>query len=129
ALRVHENRVGASLVVRLGATQCFIEAPSRYQRLGSRDEAKTIVRLAVFSRSDLPAELVDLGQRLKISDERVGLREQLVLDAHRRDISLAEFLDESPDVVKVAVAGVAVEQNRQVGRVVHELQNVQNFGP
>ena len=62
-------------------------------------------------------------------DEAVGLREELVLDAHAGDAALLELAHEAAHVVEVAVAGVAVEQDRERRRVGHELEHLEHLRP
>ena len=126
---VDEDAVGAGLdvsrrpVERLGAT------PPGDERLGAGDDAEVWVGLDVLARPDLAAELLDVGQRLIAVEERVGLRKDLVLDAHGGDVALAQLGHQSAKVVEVAVPGVAVDENRNAGAVRHEFQRFQQLRP
>jgi hypothetical protein len=86
-------------------------------------------RLRVLSRLDLPAELVHVGERLMLAQEAVGLGEELVLDADARDAAVLELPHEAAHVVEVAVARVAVEQQRDLRGVADELDQVQHLRP
>src|SRR5437667_13246 len=113
---VDEDRVGAGAMVGLRALDRLREAPARDERLHARDEDEVGVRLAVLARLDLAAELLDVGQRLQLgAQERVRLREELVLDGDAGHADLLELAHEPAHVVEVAVARVAVEQERDRG--------------
>src|SRR3712207_9394062 len=60
------------------------------------------------------------------AQEAVRLREELVLHAHARDLALLKLGDQPADGVEVAVAGVAVEQDGDGGRVRHELGDLED---
>ena len=80
-----------------------------------RHNDELIVQLGVLAGLDLAGKFVDVGQVLRLAgDEAVGLGEQLVLEAHADDIALFELADQAAGIVEVAVARVAVEQNRQI---------------
>ena len=128
-LRVDQHRVGACRVIGLGATQRLVEPPARDQRLDAGNDAELGIGLAVLAGLDLAAELVDVGQRLALAEKRVGLGEQLVLDADAGDAALAQLAHQSAHVVEVAVAGIAVDQDRDRGRVRHELEHLEHLGP
>ena len=128
-LGMDQNGVGAGLAIGFGAAQRLVEPPSGDQRLDARHDRKIVVGLTVLARLDLAAELVDLGERLALADEGVGLGEQLVLDAHAGDLSLAQLLHQPTHVVEVAIAGVAVHQDRNVGGVRHELEHIEHLRP
>ncbi len=125
-----QDRVGAGEAIGLGPLQRLVHAPAGDQRLDPRHDREVLVVLRVLARLALAAERVDVGQRLALAaDEAVGLRELLVLDADAGDAALLELPDQAPQVVEVAVAGIAVEQDRQVARVRHELERVDDLGP
>jgi GNAT superfamily N-acetyltransferase len=100
-----------------------ISASTRATRTKSSSE------LAVLAGLDAAAELVDVGERLPVADEGVRLGEQLVLEADAGEAALAQLAHEAADVVEVAVAGVAVDQDRQGRGVGHVLEHVQHLGP
>ncbi len=125
-----QDAVRARGVIGLGAPQGLAEAPAGDEGLDARDDAEVVVALRVLAGLDAAAELVDVGERLLIAvDEAVGLREELVLDAHRRDAALLELAHQAAHVVEVAVAGVAVEQDRDRRDVRHELEHLQHLRP
>ena len=129
-LAVDQDRVGAGFRVRVRAAQRLVHAPARDQRFDARDDREVGIGLRILAGLDLAAELVDFRERLALAaDEAVGLRELLVLDTDARDAALLELLHEAAHVVEVAVAGVAVEQDRQVARVRHEFEHVDDLGP
>ena len=128
-LAVDEDGVRAGAPVRLGPLQRLAQAPAGDECLDASDDAEVVVALGVLARLDLPAELVHVRERLVVADEAVGLREELVLDADAGDVACLELLDEPAHVVEVAVAGVPVEQERNRGRVAHELEQVEDLRP
>ena len=129
ALAVDQDGVGARRAVRLGPAEGLVEPAPRDERLHARDDREVRIAGAVLAGLDLAAELVDLGQRLVLADERVGLREELVLEADGGDAPLAELPDQAAHVVEVAVAGVAVEKDRDRRGVGHELEHLQDLRP
>jgi hypothetical protein len=127
---VDQDRVGAGQVVCLRAPQRLGEAPARDERLDPRDQDEVRILLAVLAGLDLPAELVDVSQRLELgAQERVRLREELVLDGDAGHARLLQLAHEPAHVVEVAVAGVAVEQDRDRRRVGHEGDVVGHLRP
>lgn len=129
-LAVDQDRIGAGLRIRVRAAQRLVHAPAGDQRLDARDDREIRIALRILAGLDLAAELVDLGERLALAvDEAVGFRKLLVLDAHAGDAALLELSHEPAHVVEVAVAGVAVEQDRQVARVGHEFEHVDHLCP
>lgn len=62
------------------------------------------------------------GSRAPTVKQRVGLGEELVLKTHTGDASLLELVHESARVVEVAVARIAIEQDRDRRVVAHELR-------
>src|SRR6185437_15550955 len=88
------------------------------------------VGLRILAGFDLAEELVHIGKWLRFTvDEAVGLGELLVFDADAGDAALLELAHEAAHVVEVAVAGVAVEQDRQVAGVGHEFERVDHLRP
>src|SRR5262249_30771749 len=129
-LAVDQHRVGARAVVGLGALQRLGEAPAGDEGLDARDDAEVRVRLRVLGGADLARELLDPRERLCLAaDEGVRLREELVLDAHRRDAAALELAHEPAHVVEVPVARVGVEQQRHARRVGHELDRLEHLRP
>jgi hypothetical protein len=124
-----QDRVGAGAVVRLGAAERLLHGMAGDQRLHPRHDGEVVVELAVLGGADAAGELLHVGQGLCLADEGVGLREQLVLDAHAGDAALAQLAHEAAHVVEVAVAGVAVQQDGQVGGVRHVLDLLEHLGP
>jgi hypothetical protein len=129
-LAVNQDRVRTGLPVGFRAAQRLVHAPARDQRFDARDDREIFVGLRVLAGFDLAAELVHIGERLRFAvDEAVGLRELLVFDTDACNAALFELAHEAAHVVEVAVAGVAVEQDRQIARVGHEFERVDNLGP
>jgi hypothetical protein len=62
-------------------------------------------------------------------DKAVRFRKQLVLDAHGGHVTLLELSHQAPHVVEVAVAGVAVEHDRDGRGLGHELDHLEDLGP
>src|SRR6266511_1177122 len=92
---VDEDAVGAGFGVSRRAVECLGATAPRDERLGAGDDAEVGIGLAILASPDLAAELLDVGQGLVAIEERVGLWKDLVLDAHRGDVALAE-LDHQP---------------------------------
>ena len=126
---MHEERVGAGADVLLAAAQGFVHAPSGDERFGPRDHGERRGALGVLGGQQLADELRDGRQLLLAVDEAVGLRKLLVLDTDARHTPLLQLAHETAHVVEVAVAGVAVEQDRQIARVGHEFERVDDLGP
>ncbi len=124
-----QHRIGPGRVIGLGAAQRLIETVAGDQRLDAGDEREFRLGLAVLAGLDAAAELVDRGKRLRLAEEGVGLGEQLVLDADAGDAALAELADEAPDIVEIAIAGIAVDQDRQRRRIGHEFEDVEHLRP
>ena len=129
-LRVDEDGIGAGRVIGLRALERLGETPARDERFHAGDQHEVGVLLAVLARLDLAGELRDIGERLELgAEERVGLREELVLDHHAAHADLLELPHEAPHVVEVAVAGVAVEEHGHRRRLGHEGYVVDHLGP
>jgi hypothetical protein len=127
---VDQDRVGAGRVVGLGALERLRKTPARDQRFHAGDQHEIGIALAVLARLDLAAELSDVGERLELrAQERVGLREELVLDHHAGHADLLQLPDEAAHVVEVAVAGIAVEQHRHRARLGHERDVIDDLRP
>jgi hypothetical protein len=127
---VHQQSIGPRLVVGLGSTQHVVQTPARDETFQARDQAKVLIALGVLHRLDLPAKLIHVRQRLPIAvDERIRFGEKLVLNANRGDAALLELLDQAPDVVEVAEPGVAIQQDRHLGGIRHELDHFEHLGP
>ena len=125
-----QDGVGAGAMVGLGALDRLGQAPAGDQRLDARDEHEVRVGLAVLARLDLAAEFVDVGERLQLgAQEGVRLGELLVLDGDARDTDLLELAHQPTHVVEVAVAGVAVEQQRNRRPFRHEGDVVDDLRP
>ena len=129
-LRVDENGVGARRVIGLRALERLRQTPARDERLHAGDEHEVGVLLAVLARLDLAGELRDIGERLELgAEERIGLREELVLDHHPAHADLLQLPHEAPHVVEVAVARVTVEEHGDGGRLGHEGDVLDHLGP
>ena len=53
----------------------------------------------------------------------------LVFDADAGDVALFQFFDQPPQVIEIAIAGVAVQQDRDAGRIGHEFQHIDHLAP
>ena len=127
---MHEDRVGPGEAVGLGAAHGLLEAPARDEGLDAGDDHEIVVALGVFARLDLARELVDGREGLaRTTDERVGLGEDLVLDADPGHPAGLQLADHPLHGVEVAVARVAVEQDRDLRGVGHELHDLEHLGP
>src|SRR6185503_15809583 len=75
-------------------------------------------------------KFVDVRERLGCAaDEAVALGKKFVFDADTRNSALFELADEPPDRIEIAVAGIAVHQNRDAGRVAHEFRDLEHLSP
>ena len=127
---VDQDAVGAGLAIGFGAAQRFGEPPAADEGFDPGDDGKVLVALGVFAGFDLAAELVHVRHGLGVAlDEAVRFGEELVFDAHRGNLALLQLADEALHVVEVAVAGVAVEENRNRGGVGHEFEGFEHLRP
>ena len=86
--------------------------------------------MAVLAGPYLAAEFIDIGQGLFLAaDEAVGLGEFLVFNADAGYPALFELPDQAPHIIEVAVAGIAVQQDRDLRGVGHEFQHIDDLGP
>jgi hypothetical protein len=114
----------------LGAPHHFLHAPAGDETFQPRHERKVRIALRFLHGFDLAGEFFQVSQRLALAvDERIGLWEQLVLDANRGDAALLELAHQPPHVVEVPVSGVRVEQDRDAGRVAHEFHHFEHLRP
>jgi hypothetical protein len=129
-LAVNENGIRAGAPIGLRASQGFLHAPTRDQRLDSRDNAEIRVSLSILPGGNLAGKLFDIRQGLTLTiQEAVGLGKDLVFNAHSTDAALLELANQAAQIVEVAIAGITVEQDRQITGVGHELQHVDDLGP
>ena len=127
---VDQDGIRAGAAIGFGAAQRFVHAPSGDQRFDARHDGEIGIRLGILARLDLAAKFVDVGQRLRFAvDEAVGLGKLFVFDAHAGHAALFELADQAAHVVEVTVAGIAIEQDRQLAGVGHELEHVDHLGP
>ena len=124
-----QQRIGTGLMIGFGAFERLDHTPAGDQRLDPGHQTEIVVDLAVFASLDLAAELVDIGQRLTVADEGVGLGEQLVFDTDTGDAPLAQLADHAADIVEITVTGIAVDQNGDGRRIRHEFENFQHLRP
>ena len=129
-LAVDQHGVSAGLAVGFAATQGFVQPPAGNERLDPGHDAEVVILLRILAGLDLAAKTVEIFERLLLTlDEAVGLRKQLVLDAHAGDLALLQLVYQPAHVVEVAVTGVTVEQDRNTGRVGHEFERVHHLRP
>ncbi len=129
-LAVNQDRVCAGTAIGFRATQRLVHAPACDQRFHARHNRKILVRLRVLAGLDLAAEFVHIGKRLRFAvNEAIRFRELLVLDTYAGNAALFELAHEAAHVVEVAVAGIAVQQNRQIACVGHEFEVVDHLRP
>ena len=108
----------------------LLETVTGDERLDAGDDDEVLVPLGFFHRAKLARMLVHVGERLRgAADEAVRLREELVLDADAGNAALLELGDEAPRRVEVAVARVAIEEDRDGRGVRHELDDFHHLGP
>ena len=94
-LRVAKDGIRTSLVVGLGALVRLVQPVAGDESFQACDDVEVIVLLRILAGHDLAAELVDVREWLQLTvDERVGLREQLVLEAHASDAAGLQLRDE-----------------------------------
>jgi len=127
---VDQNRVSPGAPVGFRAPQRLLHPPAGDERLDTCDDAEVRIALGILAGGDLADELVDVRQWLALAVQKaVGLGKLLVLDAHAGDAALLELAHQAPQVVEVTVAGVAIQEDRQIAGVHHELQHVDDLGP
>ncbi len=72
---------------------------------------KSRIQLRVLCSFDFSAEFVDVGQWLIFAtDERVRFWEKFIFNANCGNVTLLQFFNEPSHVVKVAVAGITIQQ-------------------
>jgi len=111
---VDQDGVRTGQPVRFGSPQCSSMLQNGDQCFDSRDDRK------VWGRSGCPCQRLscrrtpDIGQRLAFPvQETVGFGKLLVLNADARNPALFELAHQAPHVVEIAVARIAVEQDRR----------------
>ena len=62
-------------------------------------------------------------------DKTIRLGEEFVFNADCGDVALLEFADEPLHIIEVAVSRVAIQENRNRGRIGHEFQVLEDLGP
>ena len=78
----------------------------------------------------MPAKFINICQRLGLAaNKRICFGKQFVLDANTANVTLFQFFHQAAHVVEVPVACVAVEENREVAGVRHELAGLQDLRP
>ena len=83
--------------------------PAIEGRLDSCDEAKIGVGLSIFTRFDLSAEFMNVGQRLSIPLEKaIRFRKLFVLNADGCNFALLQFTDQPLHVIEIAIAGIPI---------------------
>ena len=128
-LVVEEDHVGARLRVRAGPGERLGHAVAGDERLGAGDDHEVGVALGSLGRTDLARVL--LGGREFAPDVRVEtrpLREDVVLDRDAGDARPLVLLDGADDVEGIAVAVVAVGDDRHVHGVVHVPRRLEVLG-
>jgi hypothetical protein len=128
-LGMDQNRIRSGRMIGLGAQQSLVKPVAGNERFGACDDHEVVVALAIFSGLDAPAKLFDVGKRLPLADEGIGLREELVLDADAGDSAFAQLAHQTSDVVEIAVPAIAVDEDRQRRRFGHELQHLEQLCP
>jgi hypothetical protein len=117
-------------MIGLGATQGFSQAPAADEGFHSGDNAKVRIGLRIFACLVLAAELLHVCHGLGAPlDETIRLGEEFVFNADRGDVALLQFSDQPLHVIEVAVSCVAIEENRNRGRIGHEFQHLKHLGP
>jgi hypothetical protein len=126
---VDEDGVRAGRAVRVGAFERLGHGVPGDERLHPGHHHEARVGLGVLAGGDLAAELADGRQLVGVADEGVHLRELLVLDAHAGRTGPLGLAGEAAGGVEVAVAGVAVDEYRQVGAGRDGLHDGQQLRP
>ena len=89
---------------------------------------KSESRCVSFAARIFPANLMDVGESLATGlVEAVGLWEAFVLQAHPRDSPLFQFSNQPPNGIEVPPAGIAVDENRKIRGIRHELSDLQDL--
>ena len=110
--RLGEDRIGAGLEIQLRARNGAVHALAG-GGVGAGDDEQMPPGAACGG--DLGRHVVRIGQLLVVQ-VAAFLRQQLVLDMHRGGAGILEAAHHVHHVERLAVAGVAVHQQRQAGR-------------
>ena len=127
---MHQDRVGTGGVISARAAQRFARIPAGDVGFDACHHAEVVIGLGILTGGNLAAELIDVGQRLALTvDEAVGLGKELVLDAYAGHAALFKLAHQAPQVIEVAVAGVAIEQDWDARDIGHELDHIDHLRP
>ena len=107
-----KDRVGAGLHEQLRARHRAVDALG-CRRIGAGDDEQ--VPAGLCRGGDLGRHVMRVGQLLVVQ-VAAFLRQQLVFDMHRGGAGILEAAHHVHDVERLAVAGVAIDQQRQPGR-------------
>ena len=127
---MNDDGIGAGGTIALRTPERLGQAVPGDERLGAGDEDEVGIAEAVTRGFELAAELVGVGEFLNaVAQEAVRLWEELVLDANTGDAALLKFADEAAEGVEIAVAGVAIDEDRDARGVGHELGDLEDLRP
>ena len=112
--RLDEQAVGAGFEIHLAAPQCVVEAVHG-ARVGACDDVEVAAVARGGRGADLSHHLVGWDHVLA-GHVAAALGRDLVLHEDRRHAHALVALDRAGDVLHVAVAGVAVDQDRELRR-------------
>ena len=124
-----QHHVGAGVRVRTPALEGLVHAPSGDEGFRARDDEEVVALARVEHGLDLARVLLDWGQlALDARVERAALGEDVVLDADGGDALGLVGPHHVDDVDGVAVAVVAVGDDRDVDRLDHPRGRAQLVG-
>ncbi|GLS32041.1 hypothetical protein SAMN04488498_12668 [Mesorhizobium albiziae] len=124
-----EDRVGIGLGIGMRAGKRLILAVAGNEGLYPRHQHEAGVRDGVFHSLQSAAQLLDVGERVAIANERIHLREGLVLDAYAARTAFVQVAGDKPSVVEIAEAAVAVDENGNAGSTSHTFHHIGHFAP
>lgn len=114
--RVNEDRIGSCVSIGVGARNCVVNSVPGDERLDTRHKDQ-IVRDCIFYSAQAARELVNVGERMSIANQRICFRETAVFQRDAGRATLAEFASQQTSVVEVPEAAIPVDQDRKAAAI------------
>jgi hypothetical protein len=125
---MNEDGVSSGVGVGMGARKRLVHSVASDQGLDPCDEHQVAAHCILHSAQ--PAgELVGIGQRMPIADERIHLGKALVLQGYAGGATLLKLACQKTRIVEIAKSAIAVDKHRKVGRVDHTFDDIDELGP